>query len=1229
MWVEENREEEESSDASFRTAEEGLYGEYSSVGRASTTPDIRLQSPSGGIYSPSFPSTTSFRSTVSRIPRIQPVSTESALPSHAQPGHPAPVPVSVTRELPRTSQDPPVTVPPAMPFTAPPPANRGLMDRLKAQRAARMAQPPPAPDRAARDDLQQPPPSPQPPKLPSPPLQPFPTPQPEILLQPFPAADVDCVSHVHLPDDLPLHDVPYGATHLYEPTRQAPDSFAQPAFEAVDHYEDPYFQPSLSHTPPFTHVDHLPNQPFFRRRDSPSHFADADYGGEPDQVPYSPWTLPPHPQQAIHRVPSHLSEQTLLNEAASVSIAAPAPPIIDSPAPPPPPPNTAQVQPLSQPSLSEGGTTGDEPVDPWERRARRERRERQALLDWERARREEERRNQPPPPLLPPSHPLSPVKQVAKAVKPTEERPRSSRSHQSSASPAIPLPEPEPVLAEGWLLLPPTHRPFTDGLLRFSELWAPVYVLLTPATLHLGGLQGEQNEVNLPLIDIVRVVRLSNFNQPTFEPFRIDFASGEYLHVAGTQALDAAFWSLKIDNARSGAYRRPPSIASDVASFVSTTPSRLSLRGGHASSRSSSRTTLHPLPQEPTATPPAFAEISLKNVKDRAWMRDFHQAVPTHAYIEELPANAGSDDWGAIDDELRPTAQAAVPVAVGKTGWPARPPPEESPPPSRPQSELRHSDVDALGFILGKLQEQSNALDAQAVRQESKLQLSREELRRLEERIRERLEREGRKPSRSEQKVLDRVEWLLHLNDVQLRKYAYAMLREGSPSASDSTARAFQKELDLMTTIERELESLRREAKELPTNDRDSVTSSADSLAQRGPTRSLARKPSAISRFSANTSENIPSPTTQMQPQPLPIPRSSPRHSPVSQARQSSQELYYVPENSPVLHEATTSTFQETFMQESPVQEARRGSSTSERRRRLQELFLDVEYLFQQQQAYIASSHDQQERLRRSLGKILNLLQHDSVYRSETLSSLVGHLYDLTSHNLDIPLAPPHFPPAPPHPALSYSETTGTKSSSSSSSAPHMPPKKEMHLLPSDGRMAPRLIPKALAPPLAPPQAAVARAAGPAAAGAGGKGGVRRATNGKRPLFGVDAALQPAHHFHRWRAGPEAAKAAREVTTLAKANEPEPPRTVPAPTDKALQPTPFVEQDERVEKALETLSRPEAKQEKAGAKSGLSGEAAAKKAVAVWELLDAQKRKREAEERAKKQGRGRGRGQRR
>lgn len=210
--------------------------------------------------------------------------------------------------------------------------------------------------------------------------------------------------------------------------------------------------------------------------------------------------------------------------------------------------------------------TDDEPADPWERRARRERRERQALLDWERARREEERRNQPPPPPDPPSHSLSPVEHVAKAVSPTEGQPRSSsRSHQSSASSASPPPKPEPVLAEvrrlllsllreidlkslqGWLLLPPTHRPFTDGLLRFPEQWTPVYVLLTPVTLHLGGLQGEQNEVNLPLADVVRVVRLSDFNQPTFEPFRIDFASGEYLHLAGTQALDAAFWSLKIE----------------------------------------------------------------------------------------------------------------------------------------------------------------------------------------------------------------------------------------------------------------------------------------------------------------------------------------------------------------------------------------------------------------------------------------------------------------------------------------------------------------------------------------------------------------------------------------------------------------------------------------------------------------------------------------------------------
>lgn len=130
-------------------------------------------------------------------------------------------------------------------------------------------------------------------------------------------------------------------------------------------------------------------------------------------------------------------------------------------------------------------------------------------------------------------------------------------------------------------------------------------------------------------------------------------------------------------------------------------------------------------------------------------------------------------------------------------------------------------------------------------------------------------------------------------------------------------------------------------------------------------------------------------------------------------------------------------------------------------------------------------------------------------------------------------------------------------------------------------------------------------------------------------MTGVDAALQPAHHMHRWQAGPEAAKAAREIAATTKANEPAPSRTSPAPVDKTKQPTPVVRQDERVEKALETLSRPGAKQEKAGAKSGLSSEEAAKKAVAVWELLDAQKRAREEEERAKKQGRGRGRGLRR
>ncbi|GEM10124.1 hypothetical protein Rt10032_c10g4141 [Rhodotorula toruloides] len=1187
-----DRDEEESSNASFKTAEEGTYGEYSSARRAFTAPDIRLQSPNGGIYSPSCPSTSAFRSIVSRATCDQPDTVDAVCSRDFKTGRATPAPPPISRELLFNGQNPAFAVPPAMPATTPLPANGGLMDRLKAQRAARLAQQPPPCAQAFREDLQQPPPSPLQPNLLSPPLQPFPTLQHDLPLQSLPNAEIENAPHVHLRDEY-YHDYDlHQGAHRHASTYRPSEPFAQPAFDAAELQQDPYFQPSFANASATVHVEQHPSQPFLRRRDSPVPLADVDYAVEPKQIPDSPWTLPPHPQHDLRHVPSHHIEQTRLNEATPVLLAMTVPPVITSPAPPAAPPNTVQLDAPPQQALSEPRTTGDEPSDSWERRARRERRERQALLDWERARREEERKNRPPPPNVTSTSSNSSFGPDTAAVDQTR-GPSPSLLHLASvASPAL---TPEP----GWLLLPSTHRPFTNGLLRFPEQWTPVYVLLTPVTLHLGGLQGEQNEVNLPLVDIVRVVRLSKYNQPTFDPFRVDFASGEHLHLAGTQALDAALWSLKIDNARTGAHVRPPSIPPGVASFISDGPSRLSLRGGRASSRSSSCTTPHTVPHELSHDVPAIVNCSPKCVEGHAWIRDSHQAVPTHACIEELPPNAGSDDWGGIDDDLRRTAEASAPNAADKTGWPARPPPEESPPPSRPPSELRRSDIDALGLILGRLQEEAGALNAHVARQESKLQLSREELRRLEGRIRERLHQEGRKPSRSEQKVLDKVEWLLHLNDVQLRKYAYAMLRDESSSASSSTARAFQKELDLMTTIERELESLRKEANEPPANDRNPVTSSRDSRSHHGPTRSLAHKPSAISRFSANTSEDIPSPPGQARERQPPIPRLSPRRSPASYAPTEQLESFYMPQNSPVLHEATTTTFKETYTPNVPVQK----------------LFLDVEHLFEQQQAYIASSYDQQERLRHSLGKILHLLQHDSEHRSETLHSLVDHLHDLTSRNLDIPSPPSQFPPRLAYPLPSYSASTSTTFSSSSSSASTVPPKKEMHFLPSDGRMGPRLIPRAIAPP----QVSVRGEAGRSGTGAGRKGG-------KVSVFGVDAALQPAYHLHRWRAGPEAAKAARQVTAIAEAAKPKLPHEVPTAATNLKWSTHGNKSDERAEKALETLGRSAAKQEKVGKRPGLSGEEAAKKAVAVWELLDAQKRAREEKERGKKLGGRRGRG---
>lgn len=468
-YAQNDRDEEDSSHASFRTAEEGLYGEYSSVGRAPTTPDIRLQSPSGGIYSPSFPSTTSFRSAVSRTTRRQTAPAESARPSDPKLGQHTPASPAVASESPRNSQRTPA-VPSAMTSTAPPApasANPGLLERLKAQRADRIAQSAPPPAQAAPDTAQQPPPAPQPPKLPSPPLQPFQTPQPEAPLLSFPDVNVRDAAQAHLGDDecvsialvvagTPtvadesprsysaeyLHD--FSHSYLHEPL--APS--LQPAFDVAHPEQKPYLPPHASTASPLAHAYHPPSQPFVRRRDSPTHFADVECAIEPEHIPYSPWTLPPFPQQEVGRVPSRLSERTLLNEAAPVAIAAPAPPAIASPVPPAPPPNTAQLDPRSPPSAKEVGSVAEEPEDTWERRARREKRERRALLDWERAQREEDRRNRPPSASSRSSTHPSPRKYRTDVNETSHDPPPSSLPNHPLESSADPAPTPEPVLAE-------------------------------------------------------------------------------------------------------------------------------------------------------------------------------------------------------------------------------------------------------------------------------------------------------------------------------------------------------------------------------------------------------------------------------------------------------------------------------------------------------------------------------------------------------------------------------------------------------------------------------------------------------------------------------------------------------------------------------------------------------------------------------------------------------------
>ncbi|BGP41729.1 hypothetical protein JCM10449v2_005720 [Rhodotorula kratochvilovae] len=884
-------------------------------------------------------------------------------------------------------------------------------------------------------------------------------------------------------------------------------------------YSD-YEDPAYAHLP--THPSALLNEPFEPSPLQPS-------------VPHSYPFRPASASAPSYRPDTRASDRTLLHESAALP---PQPQLASPPhaSPGAPPEGSPKGSGAAQQAVAEGV-----------------RADRGALLAWERERRAAERA------AAGGATPAGAVQSEGTVWSSWgwEEATAALRDGQSAGAREERREEelqPEEILAQDWLLLPPPERLMTDGLLSFPDLWHPVYAVLTPSHLYLL-LDDDTDPVPvLAVSDLVRTARETIHARSGFEPFFVELKGGARRYFAGTRELDAALWTLK-------------------------------LKCAHAQ-------------------------------KDPRWMRAFHADVPVRAVIEELPRDAGADDWGGGGGGAQwvsPRAQAPA----ERQEWPSRPPTEVYEPPSPsplpvPQEESQHA-LD-LRVMLDRLELSRAMVDQNAEdggrRDEHAAREAAEELRALREMVLWGAAGEGRGLTREEEAVVDKIMWLEHLNEQRLH-----------PSAEQSKlAHVAEEERRLVDEVRRELEKFASGAArhwEEPLGEGGSGWYGGS----RSPTRQDEYRASSLpgaqpaalaSKFSSNTS-------------------APPGH-----------HHYSTPHSRHHQHDVPPSGHQGDHDLPQPQYDSEysfggvggdgRELKREERRRRLQELFLDLEQRIIEQKRHLALSEEKNQQLTRTLGKMLKLVEHSQHLHSSQLATLLARLDTLTSTLL----APDAFPPQlPPIPSTSTSSST---TSFASKSTPTPPPpyfptsplaprpraaagrtgdRQSMALVLGDGRMAARLLPRVQAQALAQAPAPAPLLAGQ---GAGSKGGriaaplVEAKGKGKAmaggPVYGVDPSLPKAAHAPRWAGGAKAARRAREVEALrAKLEAPTPPRG-------AVQGRELVE-EERVKAAVEVL--------RAG-RVGMAEKAdAAGTAVAVWEVLEEARRARRArEEEEEKRKRGAG-----
>ncbi|GAA5918481.1 hypothetical protein JCM6882_008313 [Rhodosporidiobolus microsporus] len=672
----------------------------------------------------------------------------------------------------------------------------------------------------------------------------------------------------------------------------------------------------------------------------------------------------------------------------------------------------------------------------------------------------------------------------------------------------------------------------------------------------------------------MRVGRLDEHDQEAFEPFFVELRSGERVVLAGQKKLDAAYWVLALDNARASSHGHASSPSSSGRTSSSrSSPSSRSVLSPFCHSQTTATTPASPVPSPATYNAhlsrleKLIADMdrrrsSLPQPKDD-WTSNFNKNVQAYATIVELPSGAGEDNWG--EPELHDERGAFPPPAKPdfSHGWPARPPPEmprpssppsiPHPPPLHPHapdllsdpSYLRPEDAVHLQAILDSLLDSRAALRAGEHDAHVEIEAVRDELRWMKEEVEARCEAEG-KVGEAERALLDKLDWLLHLNDVRARKHRRAASLDGSVSGGFGLARpssvqednlvgAIQQHIAAMLHAAREAEgraqgdvdrspSQRHPSPTLPTQTpqtyhqhaSDAVFSPVSfnqpgqdgwgtSFAAAGEdfafdATARAATPGLASKFSPNTSEHL---------RDLP---SSLRHHP---------DYHY--------HRSPAAPFPPGEMN---WEEQERRPSKHERELYLQELYLAVEDGFRRQQDYIAASSAQDARMSQRLKGLLESLRAASLDRQAQDASFIHRLQQIalllkdlehpsTFSALDHHHSHSHSsrsPPPYPHSLHRHHSTHrvdqrapgGGGGQGGAKSGMRTIPQSKLALLPGNGRLGPRVVAAERAP------------RGSA---------VLTKQKGVQILGGPDP-IPTSHHGPRWADGASGAKAAKELDAL-------------------------------------------------------------------------------------------------